>query len=193
MCSVVTHCYRVLCDSGGMNQPVNNSRRPELDVAGILSRSERMLRDLEQTNADRSQLPAKSLGWAMMVVGLVLTIAGAVLLGGHETVGGGLRNPAASILIGSAIVASALYMIVFVKRLSQRVKALVSALLFCCYMSSILINGAMPTLLLPAVAVMFHLFFSAKWALAMSFLSGIVSVGAMLLDGSVSGALYMPG
>lgn len=189
MCSAVTHCYRVLCDSGGMNQPINNSRRPELDVAGILSRSERMLRDLEQTNADRSQLPAKSLGWAMMVVGLVLTIAGVVLLVGHETVGGGLRNPAASILIGSAIVVSALYMIVFVRRLSQRVKVLVSALLFCCYMASILINGAMPTLLLPTVAVMFHLFFSAKRALAMSFLSGIVSVGAMLLDGSVSGAV----
>ncbi len=172
-----------------MNQAENNSRRPELDVAGVLSQSMHMLGDLEQAKLDRSQLPAKSLAWTMMTVGLVLTASGIFFLEGPKSMNSGLRSPAGAILIGSVIVAASLYLLIFVKRLSQPVKIFIALLLICCYAAALLVNGAMPVLLLPAVVVMFHLFFDAGRALTMSFLAAAVSVAAIFLDASMVGAV----
>ncbi len=174
-----------------MNQSANNSRRPELDVAGILSRSKGMLRNLAQANKDRSQLSLKALALMLLAVGLTMTVAGILYRINYFGIYAGIRVSYAWMALSTGIVISllALYLLSPGRLLTTGVKTAVTLICSLLYVVALYLNGIMPAIFLPVMVITFHMLWPPRLSLAMTVSISAISAPFMLQDPTGSPAI----
>ena len=174
-----------------MNQSANNSRRPELDVAGILSRSKGMLRNLAQANMDSSQLSTKPLAMTLLAVGLTMTVAGILYRTQFLGAQAGIRISYSVMALSTGVIVSmmAAYLLSPGRRLTTGVKAIITLICVALYFVALYLNGIMPAVFLPIIVITLHLLWPPHVALAMTVSISAVSAPFMLQDTAGSPAI----
>ncbi len=174
-----------------MNDSFDESRHPRLDVHGMLARSKRMLRDLEQANLDRSQLSAKPLALTLLAVGASLTLAGLLYRTNYLGTSAGIRVSYSTMALASGVVIMLLAALLVKsgRRLTAGVKTLVTLTCAVLYLMALTLNGIMPAIFLPVVVITFHLMWHARVSLVVTLLVTAVSAPFMLRDQAASQAV----
>lgn len=174
-----------------MDKESNTDRGPALDIPGMLRRSKRMLRDLEQANMDRSQLSAKPLAITLMAIGSSLTVAGFLYRSQYFGAGIGIRTSYSSMALASGVVIMLLAALLVKshRRLTTGVKTLITVTCAVLYVMALTLNGIMPAIFLPVVVITFHLMWPTRVSLVVTMLVTAISAPFMLQDPAASQAV----
>ena len=174
-----------------MKRDLNSNQGPVLDISGLLERSKRMLRDLEQANMDRSQLSARPLTITLMAVGLSLMLAGILYRSHLLGASAGIRISYSFMAIGSGSVISLLAasLLASRQRLTTGVKTVITVVCTAVYFTALYLNGVMPAIFLPILVIITHLLWPIRVSLALSLLTAAASAPFMLQDAAASPAV----
>lgn len=154
-----------------------------MDIAAFLSQCKQMLSNMEQANLDRSQLSAKPLGWALILVGLTLFIAGALYRAGIFGSDIGLHFNFASnmFLTGIAVITAGGFLLRSNIRLTATLKILITLTFSISHFMALWFNGAIAGMFLSVVIVSLHLIWSARTALVLALVT-MGFAGVMILQ-----------